>query len=55
MPSKNPERRAAVYADWAKRAKATHKRRGLMVPLDLDALLVTYAKLNCIIVPDAIV
>ncbi|MEF9443400.1 MULTISPECIES: hypothetical protein [Burkholderia] len=55
MPSKNPERRAAVYADWAKRAKATHKRRGLMIPLDLDALLVTYAKLNGISVPDAIV
>ncbi|MGK8203125.1 hypothetical protein ACRS8P_28050 [Burkholderia cenocepacia] len=55
MPSKNPERRAAVYADWAKRSKNTHKRRSLLVPLDLDALLVWYAKLNGITVPDAIV
>ncbi|NTX43079.1 hypothetical protein HT749_06665 [Burkholderia cepacia] len=55
MPSKDPNRRATVYADWAKRAKTTHKRRGLLVPLDLDALLVTYAKLNGISVPDAIV
>lgn len=55
MPSKNPERRAAVYADWAKRSKTTHKRRSLLVPLDLDALLASYAKLNGISVPDAIV
>ncbi len=55
MPSKDPNRRAAVYADWAKRAKTTHKRRGLLVPLALDAALVTYAKLNRISVPDAIV
>ncbi|HDR9236579.1 TPA: hypothetical protein QDB43_000263 [Burkholderia vietnamiensis] len=55
MPSKDPNRRAAVYADWAKRAKTTHKRRGLLVPLDLDALLASYAQLNGISVPDAIV